>query len=141
MEIRKRPWYLRLDDWQHDHGGKRTGVGIDALDDPLETGVRARRAALHEGNVMDRINRREMNGMLSRLSRAMRAAGLLVERESIMLNHGSKTNGIAYVIETFVAHRGTRRPLGSFHFGFTTRECYDRMHAMAVALEVTNELR
>jgi hypothetical protein len=80
---------------------------------------------------------KELNAMLHRLGAACKATGIIQPTTDLWLDHGSSTNGIAFRIwilgEKIAAN--TTQPFGTFHFGLTKRECEDRMHAMAVALE------
>lgn len=86
---------------------------------------------------MNRITQRDLDGMLGRLRRNMVTAKI-IGTQSLCLEYGSKVNGNSYNVITLddTAHRGM--PFGTFHFGFTARDCYDRMHAMCVALELVS---
>lgn len=81
-----------------------------------------------------RITTNDLNGMMERLTRNMRTHGLIGEGDSVMLEHGSKSNGHTFKVTTIV---GGRRevPFGTLSFGFTKASCYDTMHTLAVAME------
>lgn len=94
---------------------------------------------------MNRITHQDLDGMLKRLDRDMRSTNLLAEDEHMLVNHGSKTYGNSFQVWAWCMQAPeagaalqhlSRMPFGTFHFGFTARDCYDRMHAMCVALEL-----
>jgi len=82
-----------------------------------------------ETEMSTRITTRDLNGMLKRLERNMATHGMLTH--SLGYETGSKLNGNSYNI----VMGGDRTPFGTFHWGFTARDFYDRMHTMCVALE------
>jgi len=80
-----------------------------------------------------RVTKKELEAMFMRLERNLRRHGKISEGYLIALEHGSKINGNSYRVVVLSDRR--YEPFGTFHFGFTARDCYDRMHAMCVALE------
>jgi hypothetical protein len=80
-----------------------------------------------------RVTKKNLESMFMRLEYSLRRHGKLGDGDRLALEHGSKTNGNAYRVVVL----GERRyePFGTFHYGFTARDCYDRMHAQCVALE------
>jgi hypothetical protein len=88
---------------------------------------------------VNRITQRDLDGMMSRLYHNMRTNGIIATGEVIMLQPGSKYYGNSYQVWTRINSERARQPFGTFHFGFTARECYDRMHAMCVALETKGQ--
>lgn len=88
----------------------------------------------------DRITKQDLYGMLKRLTGDMRSLGLLASDRTLHLAAGSRTNGNSYQVwamrlKVDEPRTQDEQPFGTFSFGFTARECYDRMHAMCVALE------
>lgn len=89
-----------------------------------------------------RVTRRELAGVMVRLERAMREAGIMRENESSVLEHGSKVNGIAYQVWIGNSERVHGwRPFGSLYLGRTAAECERSLLAAACALEAANEAR
>ena len=80
-----------------------------------------------------RVTKNNLDSMFMRLEYSLRRLGKLGDGDRLALEHGSKTYGNAYRVVVL----GERRyePFGTFHYGFTARDCYDRMHAQCVALE------
>jgi hypothetical protein len=80
-----------------------------------------------------RVTKKELEAMFMRLERNLRRHGKISEGDRLALEHGSKTYGNSYRVVVL----GDRRyePFGTFHFGFTARDCYNRMHALCCALE------
>jgi len=78
----------------------------------------------------------ELAGMALRLEDNMRRRWWLNSSDEwrLAVEVGSKKYGVAYRVVVLMSDLRFE-PFGTFHFGFTARECYDRMHAMCVALE------
>lgn len=82
-----------------------------------------------------RVTKNELDAMLGRLGRSLRRHLLLGPDQALALEHGSKTNGNAYRV--VILGEGRRyEPFGTLSFGFTARDCYDRMHACCVTMEM-----
>jgi hypothetical protein len=89
---------------------------------------------------MDRITKRDLAGMLARLQRNAHTHGIITTDQGLTLEPGSATFGNSYQVWSRWTTEGTNglrdgQPFGTFHFGFTARDAYDRMHAMCAALE------
>lgn len=86
----------------------------------------------------DRITKRDLAGMLGRLERITHTHKIIGSDDRLTLITGSATFGNSYAV--VLVDRGLgghSNPFGTFHFGFTARECHDRMHALCVALEAS----
>lgn len=82
---------------------------------------------------MERITTQDIAAMAGRVERNLRRHNRL-DAGRVAVENGSKTNGNAYRVVVLADNR-RYEPFGTFHFGFTARECYDRMHALCVAME------
>lgn len=108
-----------------------------------------------------RITRTDLGGMLLRLQRNLQTHRLIHSTDSVLtlttgdhqageggwgvltLTTGSQLYGNAYHVGAIEYVPGQphgidavhSQPFGTFHFGFTARDCYDRMHALCVAYE------
>lgn len=87
-----------------------------------------------------RITRHDLDGMLGRLERNTHTHKIIGPSERLTLVIGSATYGNSYaVVLRDPATGGHSAPYGTFHYGFTARDCYDRMHALCVALETATD--
>lgn len=81
-----------------------------------------------------RVTTQHLDSMMQRLTRNMRTHDLIGEGDSVVLEHGSKTNGHTFKLTTIVGGR-RETPFGALSFGFTKASCYETMHALSVAME------
>lgn len=84
---------------------------------------------------MNTITNKDVVGMVKRLQTAMHATNLLAPTDVLAVETGSKTNGNSWKVVRYDATGYRSSSFGSFHYGMTARDCYDRVHAMCVALE------
>jgi len=85
---------------------------------------------------MDRITVREVEGMYNRAVEAARKLGF-AETHRWTLQQGSQTNGRAWRMYRVNQNGGLRDVLGSDgYLGWTTREAYDALHALARGWEM-----
>lgn len=89
-----------------------------------------------------KITKADLQGMLGRLERNLKRHRLIITGDVLTLTTGSKLYGNSYQVEAIrygsvcaVQPHRPRQPFGTLHFGFTARDCYDRMHALCVAYE------
>jgi hypothetical protein len=85
------------------------------------------------------ITRRDLEGMLERLSRAMQTAGL--DTSHLYLETGSRTYGRAYRLYQRDPQTGGLHPVPgmiSDFLGMTKREAYDSLHMLAQGVEMVN---
>lgn len=83
-----------------------------------------------------RVSKNDASGMALRLLRSMVDHGLAKSGDSILVSHGSKANGNANRVG-LLSNGTSSETFGTYHFGFTVSDVYDRMHTMAVALETS----
>jgi hypothetical protein len=92
---------------------------------------------------MDRITQRDLAVALRRYDKAARNLGLIPNGMHLYLQHGSKTNGIAYRVNLVwdqdrqaqedSGHH--RPPMGDDYLGMTAREAYNALYGRAVTAE------
>lgn len=90
----------------------------------------------------DRITPNDLRGMVKRATRNLEDVGIIAPNQAVALERGSRTNGNAYRLVTFGIEDARRsEPFGTFHFGFTARDAYDRLHAVCVGMETAMDAK
>lgn len=85
---------------------------------------------------MSRTTLHDLDIEVRRLGANLIQRGLLAEGEHLVLQHGSKTQGVSY--QLYIVQPGgleTSRPFGNLHFGFTAADAERTLNGINAGIE------